>query len=173
VTVLGSLAVRSDTLWAAALAAGLVAVILAPAVASAALVTRDEGAFDTPFESASQRAGVDALFLQTPARVKLLIPRLEAIQNGAPYLLATQTAAIASVFIYASGLEALPIGGFDGTTPSPTLAQLRADVSAGKFRLVLAGASSDPRIQWIAAHCMLVGSATSTLHNYFCGAGLP
>ena len=173
VTVLGSLAVRSDTLWAAALAAGLVAVVLAPAVASAALVTRDEGAFDTPFESASQRAGVDALFLQTPARVKLLIPRLEAVQNGAPYLLATQTAAIASVFIYASGLEALPIGGFDGTTPSPTLAQLRADVSAGKFRLVLAGASSDPRIQWIAAHCMLVGSATSTLHNYFCGAGLP
>jgi 4-amino-4-deoxy-L-arabinose transferase-like glycosyltransferase len=173
VTVLGSLVVRSGTLWAAALAAGLVAGALAPAVAAASLVARDEGAFDTPFESATQQDGVDALFLQTPAQVKLLIPRLEAVQNGAPYLLATQTAAIASVFIYASGLEALPIGGFDGTIPSPTLAELQADVRAGKFHLVLAGTSTDPRIAWIAAHCLNAGGATSTLHNYYCGAGLP
>jgi hypothetical protein len=37
--------------------------------------------------------------VQTPARVALTIPRLESVQRGAPYLLATQTAALASVFI--------------------------------------------------------------------------
>jgi hypothetical protein len=47
--VLGSVAVRSDNLFAAALAAGLIAVSLAPAVASAELVVHHEGAFDTPF----------------------------------------------------------------------------------------------------------------------------
>ena len=42
------------------------------------------------------------------------------------------------MFIYDSGLEALPIGGFTGTIPAPTLAQLQADVRAGRFHLVLA-----------------------------------
>lgn len=100
--------------------------------------------------------------------MRLTIPRLELAQNGAPYLLATQTAALASVFIDDSGQEALPIGGFTGTIPAPTLRQLQADVRAGRFHLVLAAASADPRLRWIAAHCMHVGLAAGTLHNYFC-----
>ena len=140
-------------------------------MASAELVADHAGAFDTPFETTGQQQAIDDLFVRTPAQVAPLIPRLEAVQNGAPYLLATQTAAIASVFIYASGLEALPIGGFDGTIPSPTLAQLQADVAEGKFHLVLAGASTDPRIQWIEAHCLHVGSANAALRNYYCNAG--
>jgi 4-amino-4-deoxy-L-arabinose transferase-like glycosyltransferase len=66
------------------LAVGLIAGSLAPAVASAALAARDEGAFDTPFESTRVQEAVDATFLETPAQVKLLIPRLESIQNGRP-----------------------------------------------------------------------------------------
>jgi hypothetical protein len=108
------------------------------------------------------------LFLRTPAQVALTIPQLEAARRGAPYLLATQTAAVASVFIYDSGQEALPIGGFTGTIPSPTLPQLRADIRQGRFHLVLAAASADPRLRWIAAHCMALGSATTVLRNYYC-----
>jgi 4-amino-4-deoxy-L-arabinose transferase-like glycosyltransferase len=167
-TALGSVAVRDDTLFAAALAAGLVACALAPAVASAALVARHQGAFDTPFEPAREQNAIDTLFLTTPAQVSLTIPHLAAVQNGAPYLLATQTAALASVFIEASGLEALPIGGFTGTIPAPTLEQLRADIRDGRFHLVLAAPSSDPRLRWIAAHCLDVGRATATLRNYYC-----
>ena len=102
------------------------------------------------------------------------IPRLEAVQFGAPYLLAAQSSALASVFIYDSGLEALPIGGFTGTIPAPTLRQLQADIRAGQFHLVLAAASADPRLQWIGAHCRRAGRATARLHSYFClpaGAG--
>ena len=172
-TALGSLAVRSDTLFAAALTAGLIAGSLAPAVASADLVARHEGAFDTPFEPTSEKDAIDALFVQTPAQVQLLIPDLEATQNGARYLFATQTSALAAPFIYASGLEVLPIGGFTGTIPSPTLGQLQADIREGRFHLVLAATSTDPRLRWIAAHCLRLGNATTVLHNYYCASGLP
>jgi 4-amino-4-deoxy-L-arabinose transferase-like glycosyltransferase len=170
-TVLGSAVATSDAAKAAALGAALAAGLLAPAVASAELVARHEGAFDTPFESALTAAAVDAVFLRTPAQVKLTIGRLEAAQNGAPYLLATQTAALASVFIEDSGQEALPIGGFTGTIPSPTLAQLRADVRAGRFHLVLATSNTDPRLRWIAAHCLNLSGPTAALHSYYCSPG--
>ena len=167
-TALGLVAVRSDTALATALTAALIAGSAAPAVASADLVARHEGAFDTPFESAGERSAIDTLFLRIPAQVQLTIPALERARNGAPYLLATQTAALASVFIDDSGREALPIGGFTGTIGSPTLQQLQADIRQGRFHLVLAATSTDPRLRWIAAHCLHLGSATATLHNYYC-----
>jgi 4-amino-4-deoxy-L-arabinose transferase-like glycosyltransferase len=169
-----SVAVRRDAWFAAALAAGLIAGCLAPAVASAALVLHHEGAFDTPFEPAGEANAIDTLFVRTPEQVALTIGRLRAAQFGAPYLLATQTSALASVFIDDSGLEALPIGGFTGTIPSPTLAQLQADINAGQFHLVLAATSADPRLRWIAGHCRNLGRSTAKLHIYFClpiGAG--
>jgi 4-amino-4-deoxy-L-arabinose transferase-like glycosyltransferase len=159
---------RSDALFASALTAGLLAVVLAPAVASAVVVSRGEGSFDTPFESAREAAAVTQLLVTTPAQAAGTIPRLERVRNGATYLLATQTSAVASVFIYASGLEALPIGGFTGTIPSPTLGQLKADIRAGRFHLVLAGKSNDPRLRWIAAHCLAVGRPKAGLYNYYC-----
>jgi 4-amino-4-deoxy-L-arabinose transferase-like glycosyltransferase len=167
--VLGSLAVRKASLLAAALAAGLIAACLVPAVASAELVIRHEGAFDTPFEPAAERQGIDALFQRTIAQVRLVIPRFEVARRGAPYLLATQTAALASVFIYVSGQEALPIGGFTGTIPAPTLAQLQADIREGKFHLVLATTTTDPRLRWIATHCLNLSVPGTVLHNYYCG----
>ena len=173
-TALASVTVRSTALLAAALAAGLAAMSAAPAVASADVVLRHQGAFDTPFESAREANAIDALFVRTPAQVALTIPRLRSAQFGAPYLLAAQTSALASVFIDDSGLEALPIGGFTGTSPSPTLAQLQADIDTGQFHLVLAYNNADPRLRWIAGHCRNLGRTTAKLHIYFClpsGAG--
>jgi 4-amino-4-deoxy-L-arabinose transferase-like glycosyltransferase len=167
--LLVSAVIRSGAVFAAALAAALAAGSLAPAVASATLVARHEGAFDTPFESPPAAGAIDAVFLRAPAQVQLTIGRLEAARRGAPYLLATQTAALASVFIEDSGQEALPIGGFTGTIPSPTLAQLQADVRAGRFHLVLATSNTDPRLRWIAAHCLNLSPPTAALHSYYCG----
>ena len=82
-----------------------------------------------------------------------LIPDWQDTQNGAPYLMAAQSAALPSLIIYDTGLEALPIGGFDGTTPSPTLAQLQADIRHGLFHLVLIDSGADPRLRWITIHC--------------------
>ena len=167
--VLASVVRRADTLFAAVLAGGLLAGVVAPAVASADLVVQSRGAFDVPFESQHDKAFVDQLFVRTPAAVKKLIPNLIHVQNGATYLLAVQTSAVASVFIYASGLEALPIGGFTGTIPSPTLGQLKADIRQGLFHLVLAAPSHDQRLRWIATHCLKVGKKPKAgLYDYYC-----
>jgi len=160
---------RHDKVVTAAFVAGLAASALSPTLAAGFLVARHEGAFDTPFESAQDQTAVATLFLTIPAQVALTLPKLEQAQLGAPDLLATETSALAAVFIYDFGKEALPIGGFTGTIPSPTLAELKSDVRLGTFHLVITGTSSDPRIEWIATHCQAVASANRLLHNYFCG----
>jgi len=149
---IGSAFIRRAVLAAAAVAAVLVAALVAPAVASASLTANHETAFDTPFEPARQAALIASIPAKL-AKVQQSIPRLQVAQANAPDLLAAQSSYIASVFIYTSGLEALPIGGFTGTIPSPTLAQLKTDIATHQFHLVLALSTKDPRMQWIAAHC--------------------
>jgi 4-amino-4-deoxy-L-arabinose transferase-like glycosyltransferase len=145
-----ALLVSRAGVWAGALAAGLVSVALAPAVASASLAANSQGAFDTPFESART---VEALEATEHVVAALNIASLQGLQEGAPYLMAAQTAVLPSAIIYASGLEALPIGGLTGTIPSPTLGQLRTDIRAGRFHLVWVISDSDPRLTWITTHC--------------------
>ena len=161
VMVIGSALIKRAALAVAAVAAVLAAALLAPAVASVGLAANHESAFDTPFEATR----LAALTASLPARLALLqrvtIPRLEKLRAGAPDLLAAQSSYIASLFIYTSGLEALPIGGFTGTIPSPTLSQLQADIRDRQFHLVVAlPASSDPRIQWISEHCNSLAGTT-------------
>jgi 4-amino-4-deoxy-L-arabinose transferase-like glycosyltransferase len=168
-----SLARRRSVPFDAALAAGLVAVALAPAVASVSLAAHSESAFDTPFESARlQEAVALGLGKQAVSAVQATIPAWRHIGNGTPYLLAAQSALLPSAIIYDSGLEALPIGGFDGTTPSPTLAQLQADIQHGLFHLVWISSATDPRLLWFTNHCSQL-----TQRLYYCGgtppAGVP
>jgi hypothetical protein len=67
--------------------------------------------------------------------------------------MAAQSALLPSAIIYDTGLEALPIGGFDGTAPSPTLVQLQAGIRHGLFHLVWISSGTDPRLRWITTHC--------------------
>ncbi len=147
-----ALVAGTGTWFAAALAAGLIAVLLAPAAAAISVTVSRHGAFDTPFEPAQtaqdvKRAG------QTLALLEPSITQWQTRQDGAPDVLAAQTVALPSVIIYDRGLEALPVGGVDGTTPSPTLSQLQADIRQGRFHLFWILADTDPRMQWIASHC--------------------
>lgn len=89
-------------------------------------------------------------------------------RDGAPDLLAVQSSAVASVFAYPTGDEVLPIGGFTGTGPSPTLDRLRADVAAGRFHLVLSFPSTDPRFVWIDQHCRALHEATKGFVDHYC-----
>jgi hypothetical protein len=150
------------------LVAGLAAVLVTPAVASGLLVLRGQGALDTPFEPRAAAVGVDELFIATPTAVARTLPGLERARAGAPDLLAVQSAAVASVFAYPSGEEVLPIGGFTGTGPEPSLDRIRADIAAGAFHLVLAFPSTDPRMTWIAGHCRLLGRVQPPFRDYYC-----
>jgi 4-amino-4-deoxy-L-arabinose transferase-like glycosyltransferase len=69
-----------------------------------------------------------------------LVAYLEANQGGATWLVAVNSANTAAPLELASGKAVLAMGGFSGSDPAPTLAQLRALVASGKLRYVLLGA---------------------------------
>ncbi|MGH3227627.1 MAG: hypothetical protein ACRDOA_03460, partial [Streptosporangiaceae bacterium] len=55
-----------------------------------------------------------------------------------------------------SGREVLPIGGYLGNVPAPTLAALQADISRGyvrEFVLPVSPLGPDPRVRWLESHC--------------------
>ena len=109
-----------------------------------------------------------------------MLPALESANKGLPVLEATQTSALAAPFIYDSGREVLPIGGFSGTIPEPSLSTLKSMIAKGDFHLVIQSASpppTDPRLVWVARHCFPIISgkgppdAPNGLHlaTYYCG----
>ncbi|MFY9928196.1 MAG: hypothetical protein WAK82_09355, partial [Streptosporangiaceae bacterium] len=141
----------------------LVALALAPAVASVSLAANSQSAFDTPFESAKVQetiglgAGQRAL-----ANLAQDLAFWQNSADGTRYLMAAQSVGLPSLIIYDTGQEALPIGGLDGTTPSPTLAQLQADIQHGLLHLVWMLAPTDSRLRWVTTHCSQV---TKRLYN--------
>ncbi len=144
------------------LATSLAAVMIVPGVASASIAASRLGPFDTPFQPVAVTDGVRAFFGVT-ATTAALIPRLERARNGAPYLMATQTSALAAPFVFVSGQEVLPIGGFTGTIPEPSLSTIRSMIRTGEFHLVLQSPrTTDPRFVWIAHHCNPVAQPTGT-----------
>jgi 4-amino-4-deoxy-L-arabinose transferase-like glycosyltransferase len=62
-----------------------------------------------------------------------------AHRGGAEYLMATQSWSQAAPYILATGKEFLPMGGFSGSVPSPTLRHVRHMVAAGQLRFFLLG----------------------------------
>lgn len=150
------------------------AMVVVPAVATASVVADTLGAFDTPFQPSAVTAFTRSFF-GAPLDSASALPKIESVRNGAPDLMATQTSVLAAPFIYATGQEVLPIGGYTGATPSPSVASLRKMVGLGRFHLVLtARASTDSRITWIATHCLLAPPpkartpGISPLSAYFC-----
>ncbi|MGD0313098.1 MAG: glycosyltransferase family 39 protein [Acidimicrobiales bacterium] len=136
------------------LTASLFVVAVVPSVASASIASNHLGSFDTPFQPVAVTYGVRAFFDVT-GHTAALIPGLEKYRNGAPFLMANQTSALAAPFIYVSGQEVLPIGGYTGTIPEPTLPAIEFMVHAGGFHLVLQSPNTtDPRLVWIARHCL-------------------
>jgi 4-amino-4-deoxy-L-arabinose transferase-like glycosyltransferase len=151
-----------------------VAVVAVPAVASGSVVAKAFGPFDTPFEP----AGPAAVARQLGSVAKDTIPLLPALENAAPgssVLMATQTSAVAAPFIYDSGREVVPIGGFTGTIPEPSLAALEAMISRGEFHIVVqAPQVDDPRLVWVARHCLALPAAPAASGGlrfavYYCG----
>jgi 4-amino-4-deoxy-L-arabinose transferase-like glycosyltransferase len=167
------------TVSKAAIALAAIALLVAPAAASASLVANALGPFDTPFEQPAAWRLARALGALPSQTQKLLPPLEEArLRRRTTDLMATQTSAVAAPFIYDSGQEVLPIGGYTGTIPEPTLAALRSMIAQRDFHLVLqAPVVNDPRLEWIASHCLALNpaAASSTAPGslrfafYYCG----
>ena len=139
-----------------ALSAAAVAILLVPAAASTSVVVKALGPFDTPFQPAAVTAGIHQAFAPQPSPPGLA--RLEAVRGGAPYLMATQTSAVAAPYIFATGQEVLPLGGFTGTVPEPSVASLAGLVSSGFFHVALVSSPAAAQsASWITRHCLYVG----------------
>jgi len=156
------------------LAAG--ALLITPAVAATSVVASGLGPFETPFEPVSETARISA-FLSAGFDIRQALTTLERANAAFPYLMATQSAVLAAPFIYASGQEVLPIGGFTGTIPAPTLATLQRLVRTHYVATFLqAPGTTDPRLSWIARHCIDVTSkahgqrSVLPLAVYYCPA---
>jgi hypothetical protein len=73
-----------------------------------------------------------------------------------PIAFSTDTSLLAAPIILYTGKEILPIGGYNGGVPSPSLSQLRHYIASDEVRVFLIPIkplSHDPRITWIQAHC--------------------
>jgi hypothetical protein len=160
VLALASLVISPPAVFTAALAVGLAGGLVVPVVASAALVGHDQGALDTPFEPAAAARAQDNARVTLTRVQDVTALRLEDAADGDPDLAAAQTSAAAAVFIYATGREVLPIGGFDGTIPSPTPSQLQADIRDRKFHVVIAFSPGDPRLAFVFSSCTPVTPPT-------------
>jgi 4-amino-4-deoxy-L-arabinose transferase-like glycosyltransferase len=62
---------------------------------------------------------------------------VSAHRDGASYLMAVSSWIGALPYVIATGQEVMPMGGFTGTVPSPTLAQVQERVRAGQLRFFL------------------------------------
>ena len=160
---------------AGALALAAVAVLAVPAAASISVIAKRFGPFDTPFEDAG--ASAIARNLGGVARqTEPLLPALEVAARNQPDLMATQTSAVAAPFIYDSGREVVPIGGFTGTIPEPTGAALKAMIAKGDFHLVIQSPTvTDPRLVGVQRRCFPLPSSQSGAPGtprfalYYCG----
>jgi 4-amino-4-deoxy-L-arabinose transferase-like glycosyltransferase len=85
---------------------------------------------------------------------------LEAHRDGATYLVATQSVAMATLYIRDSGQPVLLVGGFTGRAPFPTLARFQELVASGQVRYALEPAQGSPPVTtrdaiaaWVRAEC--------------------
>jgi 4-amino-4-deoxy-L-arabinose transferase-like glycosyltransferase len=160
------------------LALGLGAVLLAPAVWSAA------GAVSTtaiaslpaagPAEEGQMPAGFDSATLTEDQRKAL--DYAKAHSSGAKITLAVEGGSqSAGAYIVATDETVIGMGGFDGKDPVPSLDQLSTWVREGRLRFVLTGGGmmmTDEmtvieRSKWIKQHCkpVLKAGQSGTLHE--------
>ena len=97
-----------------------------------------------------------------------VIAYLEAHQGSARYLLAASGSQTTAPIIISTGRAVVTIGGFNGSDPAPTVAQLSKLVSAGQLKYVLlssgggrggpgqGGGSSQAIATWVKAHGSVV-----------------
>ena len=168
----------------AGLVGAVAAMLLVPSAwAMSALSLNDDGsAFNASAgpTSGGPNSGLLGTATLTSQEQKLL-NYVDAHRDGAEYVMAGTSWNSVSTYIEATGQKMLPMGGFSGSVPQPTLAAFEQLVKTGKLKFVLtgggspgggAGASNTSTAieitKWITSNCKTVpasaygGTATTT-----------
>jgi len=115
---------------------------------------------------------------------------ISAHRDGAGYLLAVSSWSEASAYILVTGQEVMPMGGFSGSVPEPTLTRVKQLVATGQLRFFLlggaggfggpgrggAGSTAAQVASWVESACVVVpaadygGTSGSAETLYACGS---
>ncbi len=98
------------------------------------------GGANTPGPGVAAAGGMLGATTTLSASERRLYDYLTAHRDGASYLMAVSSWSEASPYILSTGQEVMPMGGFSGTIPEPTLNRVRELVSSGQLRFFLLGA---------------------------------
>ena len=135
---------------------GLGTLLFIPSVASANVVARGLGPFDTPFEPASVAQFTEYAPQRFATRIEQASATIPASMPRSTILFATDTSGLAADYILYTGREVLPIGGYSGAAAEPTLARIEQLVHTGRLDDVVIPVvppSTDPRVLWVQSHC--------------------
>jgi 4-amino-4-deoxy-L-arabinose transferase-like glycosyltransferase len=101
---------------------------------------RHRGGLDFPGGPGGGIGGIagTATLTLSPAE-QLIYDYVSAHRDGAGYLMAVGSWDTAAPYIVATGQEVMPMGGFSGTVPEPTLAKVQDLVRTGQLRFFLIG----------------------------------
>ena len=178
------------------LAAGAVAMLVAPAAwAAATLDTSYDGTVIDAYAGPAQGSGASTQPGSQPAALtsgeRRILAYATAHRDGARYLFATDSWSTASPYILATGAPVLPMGGYSGEAPFPTLPEFQHLVSTGQVRLVLLSSGfsilslfgDEPAASqatavasiggWVRHHCTTALAATGPGTPGFSPAGAP
>jgi 4-amino-4-deoxy-L-arabinose transferase-like glycosyltransferase len=114
---------------------------------------------------------------ETPSE-KQLIAFLVAHRGRATYIVAGVGASSTERLIIATGLPVMTIGGFNGSDPTPTLAQFQHMVATGQVRYLMAAgrvgigrSADDTVVGWAQQHGTIVQAGTTSLYDLASVAG--
>jgi hypothetical protein len=136
------------------------------------------GPFDSPYAPASVNAhtlNVETTFPEDQTALALFVKGLP--QKQAADVL--ETSGAAGFYILATGREFLPVGGFSGRVPAPSLPGFIKLVRQGRVQrvtVVTKPLTRAPDLRWVVAHCKRFGptnfdpAAQAQRSLYYCTA---
>lgn len=146
-----------DSVWAVSVGPvlALVAMLMGTAWASGVVVSQSLGAFNSPYEPAA----LNHATLTSVASFNRQVPIEAADFASVPSSQALdvlETSQTAGENILSTGREFVPIGGFTGEVPSPTIAQFKRLVARGKIgraTVTTKPLTRSPVLLWVMHHC--------------------
>jgi 4-amino-4-deoxy-L-arabinose transferase-like glycosyltransferase len=158
-----------------AIAAILACALVLPVVTSVLVVTRNLGPFTAPYQARSTSVASSFSIEHELSAYRSVVDRYSS-RFHTPFPFAVDSSLLAGPYIFSTGEEILPIGGYSGGVPAPSLSQIQQYVNAGKVRAFLVPiepAGNDARIAWVRATCKeavrLPPSNGARLAIYDCG----
>ncbi len=155
--LLGSLRAGHDSAWNLSVGPALaaVAMLLGSFWASSVVVAATLSPFDSPYAPAAVNRHTQlaaAGFAREMAALEKFVAPIPP--SEAPDVLETSSAT--GYYIMATGREFLPVGGFSGRVPAPSLAAFERVVAEGRVVRVTVTTgplTRTPDLRWVAAHC--------------------